>query len=178
MSFEATVTGRDEAYGLATLQVRGGAFLVPASPEHTPGTRLRLRVAAGDVSLTRSPPGDTTILNILPARIAGISPSGEHEVIVVLALGGDGRGERMLARVTRLSRSRLELAEGMLVYAQVKGVALARRSMTAREPTRRKPSTLLWRVPWIVVMQHFVAAPDRGRRSATCRRSKPCRRSV
>ncbi len=128
VTFEATVTGQEEAYGLARLQVAGGEFLVPAPPGRAPGTRLRLRVAAGDVSLARTPPHDTTILNILPARILAMPPSGEHEIIVVLGLGSDGSGERMLARVTQLSSARLGLSEGMLVHAQVKSVALARRA--------------------------------------------------
>ncbi len=128
VSFEATVSGHDAAYGLARLDVDGGTFVVPASRERLAGVRLRLRVAAGDVSLTLSPPADTTILNVMPARILEMSPSGEHEVIVVLGLGQGGGGQRMLARITRLSRSRLGLREGMEVYAQVKGVALARRS--------------------------------------------------
>lgn len=127
VSFEARVLGHDETYGLATLGVDGGTFVVPASSRHLAAPRLRLRVAAGDVSLTLSPPADTTILNILPARIASMSPSGEHEVIVVLRLGEEGRGARMLARITQLSRSRLAIREGMTVYAQVKGVALAPR---------------------------------------------------
>ncbi len=43
----------------------------------------------------------------------------------MLGLGRDGAGARLLARVTRRSSDRLGLADGMLVHAQVKGVALA-----------------------------------------------------
>jgi molybdate transport system ATP-binding protein len=48
-------------------------------------------------------------------------------MIVVLGLGEDGTGARLLARVTRRSWEMLGFAEGERVYAQVKSVALARR---------------------------------------------------
>ena len=45
--------------------------------------------------------------------------------IVVVALGQDGAGARLLSRVTRKASEALGLAEGMSVFAQVKAVALA-----------------------------------------------------
>jgi molybdate transport system ATP-binding protein len=42
----------------------------------------------------------------------------------VLGLGSDGQGAHLLARVTRRSWDLLELAAGLEVHAQVKGVAL------------------------------------------------------
>ena len=42
----------------------------------------------------------------------------------MLALGADGRGTRLLARITLRSWDLLGLAEAMTVYAQVKGVSL------------------------------------------------------
>jgi molybdate transport system ATP-binding protein len=48
--------------------------------------------------------------------------------VVVLGLGADGAGNRILARVTRRSSERLGLSEGASVHAQVKGVALSRDS--------------------------------------------------
>ena len=43
------------------------------------------------------------------------------------ALSADGAGPRLLARITRRSWEQLKLAEGMPVFAQVKGVSLARK---------------------------------------------------
>ncbi|WP_046868663.1 molybdenum ABC transporter ATP-binding protein [Microvirga massiliensis] len=126
VSLDAVVEGYDGTYGLMTLAVRGGRFLVPAPPD-TIGSRHRLRVFAGDVSLARVPSQASTILNDLPARILSTTRLREHEIVVVLGLGSDGSGERLLARVTRRSWDQLDLAEGMLVHAQVKGVALVQR---------------------------------------------------
>ena len=54
-----------------------------------------------------------------------MKPVDFNEIVVVVALGADGTGARVLSRVTRKSWEALGLAEGVSVYAQVKAVALA-----------------------------------------------------
>jgi molybdate transport system ATP-binding protein len=103
---------------------------VPASPV-SPGTPKRLRIAASDVSIAPNQPMASSILNAPPARVVAQSPHGSGEVTVVLALGEDGAGARVLARVTRRSLDLLALSEGMQVFAQVKGVSLVRESAAA-----------------------------------------------
>jgi molybdate transport system ATP-binding protein len=123
VSLEAVVEAYDPLYGLLSLRVDGGLLQVPA-PSSSVGARQRLRIAAGDVSLARVAPQPSSILNILPARIIARSLLGHGEVIIVLALGADGTGARLLARITRRSWDQLGLAEGLGVFAQVKGVSL------------------------------------------------------
>jgi molybdate transport system ATP-binding protein len=123
VSIDGTVGTFDPAYGLLTIEVASGVFLVP-SQYVGPGERRRLRIAARDVSLTTSPVA-STILNVMPARILSASIAGEFELVVVLGLGVEGGGSRLLARVTHQSWDRLALAVGSTVHVQVKGVALA-----------------------------------------------------
>jgi molybdate transport system ATP-binding protein len=104
--------------------VRGGA-LIALAPQAAIGEHRRVRVIAGDVSLAREPPGLSSILNILPARIVSAKQVDADEIIAVLALGADGLGARLLSRLTRKSWDALGLAEGTSVHAQVKAVALA-----------------------------------------------------
>ncbi len=54
-----------------------------------------------------------------------MKPLDTNEVIVVVGLGPDGTGARLLSRMMRKSWGELGLAEGVSVYAQVKAVALA-----------------------------------------------------
>ncbi len=124
VTLDAVVAGYDAADGLAVLEVPGGRFLLPSGPQAT-GRRRRLTVTAGDVALSTVAPASTTVLNVLPAKISSVSPAGDHEVVAVLGLGADGAGATLLARVTRRSARELGLHEGMAVFAQVKGVALA-----------------------------------------------------
>jgi molybdate transport system ATP-binding protein len=123
IGLDAVVGGYDAAYGLVSLTVAGGTFVVPAPPVAV-GSSRHLRVFAGDVSLAREKPLQSTITNVLPARILAVTPSGAHEVTAVLGLGPQGDGARLLARVTRRSWDLLKLTEGIDIYAQVKAVSL------------------------------------------------------
>ena len=124
VSLDGVIEAHDSRYGLLTLAVRGGRFIVPAPPAPI-GEHRRIRVVAGDVCLAREPPGPSSILNVLPARIVAMRPVDSNEIVAVVALGADGSGARLLSRLTRKSWDQLGLAEGVGVYAQVKAVALA-----------------------------------------------------
>lgn len=124
VTLDARICGRDDAYGLTELEVCGGRFWAPEGAGAL-WERMRVRVAASDVSLSVEPPSETTILNLLTAKIISIDPSDAVQMVAVLALGDQGEGARILARVTRRSVDVLGLRPGMMVYAQVKGVALA-----------------------------------------------------
>ena len=87
-----------------------------------------MRVRAADVSLARAPPAASTILNILPARVAAAEAQDPAQINVVVRLGAAGQGARLLARVTRKSWVTLGLRPGDLVHAQVKSIALVPQS--------------------------------------------------
>ncbi len=108
----------DAEFGLSRVSTPGGAFWV--TPEFAVDSRLRLRIRADDVSLCRTQPENSTILNVLPATIETMQPSGASSLLVRLRLGGD----TLLARVTRRSAAELRLAEGEAVFAQVKAVSV------------------------------------------------------
>ncbi len=124
VNFDAIVEGYDAAYGLLSLKIDGGLLMVPAA-RFAEGTHRRLRIAASDVSLLIEPQQPSSILNSLRARIVARRLIGDNEMIVVLGLGPDGAGARLLARITRRSWEKLNLREGMDLWAQVKGVSLA-----------------------------------------------------
>ena len=123
VSLDAVADHYDAAYGLVSLSVPGGRFIVPAPPVAA-GSSLRLRIFAGDVSLAREKPLQSTITNVLPVRILAATPSGTHEITALLGLGPAGTGAKLLARVTRRSWEMLDLREDIDIYAQVKAVAL------------------------------------------------------
>ncbi|MCH8181101.1 MAG: molybdenum ABC transporter ATP-binding protein [Proteobacteria bacterium] len=125
---EAVVAAHDEAYGQSGLDVAGQRLWVGRC-QALVGQHVRVRVLARDVSIALSRASDSSITNILPARIECIRVDGADTVTLRLALGagpGDalGQGPALLARLTRRSADALHLREGMPVHAQVKGVAL------------------------------------------------------
>lgn len=119
---DGVVAGAEPEYGLIRIRLKRGELLVPGS--RTLGESLRLRVGASEVSLGRRPPVDTSILNALPCRVLGHESVPIHQVTVILGLGEQGDGERLLARVSRKSWDSLGLAQGEAVYARVKAVSL------------------------------------------------------
>lgn len=124
VSLEGQVEAYDAAYGLLSLRVAGAVFQVPSAPCPI-GERRRLRVAAADVSLALERPSRSSIINVLPAVIQSIQSSSPNEITLVLGLGSQDQGARLLSRVTRRSWEELGLAPGQALFAQVKSVALA-----------------------------------------------------
>ncbi len=115
----AVVTGYDDVYRLTHVAFAGGTLSLPHSGAAI-GSKVRVRVQARDVSLTLAAHADTSVLNILPARVADMVEDGPAQVMVGLDIGGT----RMLARITRKSAGLLRLCAGAAVHAQVKGVAI------------------------------------------------------
>ncbi len=124
VSLLGSIVAQDTAYGLTKLKVRGGDLFVPAI-DGSPGDVKRIRIIASDVSLAKGGSSDSTILNSLPARIISAERQGHYQVNVVIGLGADGAGERVLSHITRKSWDSLQLSKGSQVGAQIKTVALA-----------------------------------------------------
>lgn len=116
---KARVAGHEEAFHLTTVEFAGGHITVPRA-DLPIGHEVRLRIQARDVSLTLEHQQDTSILNIFPAQVREVVADNPAQMVVRL----DAGGTPLLSRVTRKSVSRLELAPGRKVYAQVKSVAL------------------------------------------------------
>jgi len=130
---ETTLLHHEDNWGLSVLGSRAGKFLVPRI-ERPIGTALRIRIRARDVTLALSPPSDTSALNILHGTVAELKQSDGPQIEIRL----DCHGDTLLARVTRLSAERLELAPGKPVYAMIKTVALDGGSL-GRSPPRDAP---------------------------------------
>ncbi len=118
---EGTIDGYDTEYDLTRLKFSGGTLLIPGrfGQENTP---LRLRIRAGDVSLCRSRPNDSSILNIIPVTVDEILSGDGPYALVRLRAGSD----LLTARLTRRSSHQLGLKSGDRLLAQIKSVAVRR----------------------------------------------------
>ncbi len=116
---DARVISHDPEYHLSTLGFQGGELTV-AWVDRPLGSAVRIRIHARDISLALSPPGPSSILNVLPVIIEDMAVHGRGRMIIRL----NCNGLLLLARITAKSRARLDLAPGMQVYAQIKSVAL------------------------------------------------------
>ena len=114
-----TVISLDSADHLIQTSFAGGLLVVPQQSAVI-GQTLRVRVQARDVSLTLERQSGTSILNILSATVTALSPDSPAQTMVSLDVGGT----RLLARITTRSARALGLAPGLVLYAQIKGVAI------------------------------------------------------
>ena len=118
--FEATVAERDAQWHLARVEFDGGELWVRDSGVAL-GRKVRLRILARDVSIAASRHDDVSIMNLLPATvIAHAAEDHPSLVLVQLRIGAT----LLLARLTRRSAQRLDLAPGRQVWVQIKAVAL------------------------------------------------------
>jgi len=115
----ARVRTRD-AHGLVLLDTAAGALYAHSAAAVAQGTSLRVRIQARDVSLALSRSEDSSLLNLVPARLEALDalPGGQVQARLCAS------GTTLLARISHLSAQRLGLRPGQTLWAQVKAVAL------------------------------------------------------
>src|SRR5215210_4691212 len=123
------VAGHDAAFGLTVLRAAAGELRVPHLDKPV-GAALRVRIRARDVMIALSPPEGLSALNVLPGTVAEIGRSDGAIVDIRL----DCAGDPLIARLTRRSVERLDLAPGRRVYAVNKSIAFDHHAFAGAPP--------------------------------------------
>jgi len=119
---ETTVVRQDEEFQLTILKFNDHTLFVPRR-DIKAGNRLRIHIRAEDVILAIEPIKDqTSVLNILPARIIEVVPNTEDECKVDVKLD---IGSPLLASITRKSVHQLDLKPGQNIHAHIKAIRIA-----------------------------------------------------
>ena len=108
--------------GIVAVDVFGQTILCPG-PILDSGAKVRMRIAARDVSLVKKKPEHSSILNFLSARVTGFQTLSPAELNVHLSLLAQPEFNFM-ARITKRSATVLALQRGDHVIAQIKSVSL------------------------------------------------------
>ncbi|VVS96810.1 Molybdenum import ATP-binding protein ModC [Roseovarius sp. EC-HK134] len=116
--------------GLTRLDAATGPLFLPGV-DAAPGTRVRVRIMAHEVILSRARPEGLSAQNILAGTVTSVVPGAGPGVIVHVAIGA---GE-ILARITRRAAEQLGLAQGDTVHAILKSMSIAR-DHVARAPEK------------------------------------------
>ncbi len=119
----ATVIAHDDHYQLTEVAFSGGALWLPKrdiSIAIAIGAEVRLRIFARDVSLSKTRPTDSSILNSLKVKINAIHNDAPGLLLMEL----DAVDTKLLACITRKSADQLDLRIGMTIFAQIKGAAM------------------------------------------------------
>lgn len=122
------VAGRLLDDGLTELVFSGGRLVLPGILGVL-GQTVRIRIPAQDVILAKTAPKDMSALNVLPVTITQIEQGRGPGVAVGLQAGTD----HLLARVTRRSALRMELAVGQQIYAIIKATAVGPEDIGGQE---------------------------------------------
>ncbi|MEJ2693352.1 MAG: molybdenum ABC transporter ATP-binding protein [Candidatus Thiodiazotropha sp.] len=117
---EGFVSSHDTSFHLTWISLQGNRVAI-SQVDLPVGRHARVRIQARDVSLSLRAHADTSIINILPARVIDTHDISQTQVLVRLEL--DDR-QTLLSRITRRSAMGMGIHEGMQLYAQVKSVAL------------------------------------------------------
>ncbi|HEV8035613.1 molybdenum ABC transporter ATP-binding protein [Yoonia sp.] len=113
------VAGRLLDDGLTELAFSGGRLILPGILGVL-GQTIRVRIPAQDVILATVAPQGLSALNVLPVEITRVEHGRGPGVAVGLRAGDD----HLLARVTRRSALRMNLAVGQKIYAIIKATAV------------------------------------------------------
>ncbi|WP_338491051.1 molybdenum ABC transporter ATP-binding protein ModC [Erwinia aphidicola] len=83
------------------------------------GTPLRIRIQSADVSLILKPPVNSSIRNVIPAKVAELLEI-DNQIEVKLLVGQS----ELWARITPWARDELMIKPNMWLYAQIKSVSI------------------------------------------------------
>lgn len=119
------------AEGLTRLDAPTGPLFLP-SVGGAPGTRVRVRIMAHEVIVSRARPEGLSAQNILAGTVTRIVPGAGPGVMVHVGVGG----HEILARITRRAADQLGLQPGDTVHAILKSMSIAR-DHVARAPARQ-----------------------------------------
>lgn len=123
------VVSQDDTHRMTEIGFDDGRIWVPRL-EAEPGSRVRLRVKAGDVMLALEEPRGISANNIVAATVAAIRETADGLYLdVELACGS----ARLVSRITRKSCERLGLGTGMTLFAVIKSVSVERHARLGRE---------------------------------------------
>ncbi|WP_428775663.1 molybdenum ABC transporter ATP-binding protein ModC [Vibrio sp.] len=128
--FDAHIIEHNIAYGLTKVSLCENTSLWIQKIDANEAERIRLQIRASDVSIVLHPSKQSSIRNVLPATVVKIerqvSGNYKHSVSVKLQLCSDCV---LTATVTQWAVDELGLAEGMAVFAQIKGVSVAQKDV-------------------------------------------------
>ena len=131
--FDAVISQHHNKYALSKVRLTEETSMWVQHLDEPVGTSIRLQIRANDVSITMNRATQTSIRNILPAKIDKIdvieTKEGSQNVSVTLDLGHQCQ---LKANVTKWAFDDLKLRTGQQVYAQVKGVSVAQKDMTMK----------------------------------------------
>ncbi|MDG3085490.1 molybdenum ABC transporter ATP-binding protein ModC [Vibrio hannami] len=127
---EGVVIEHHNDYALTLVKLNDQARLWVQKIDEEPGSQIRLQIRSNDVSVTTEKPVNTSIRNIIPAKVLSSEEVRNQHGNLSIALKLDlGSNCRLEATITQWAMDELKLNKGTQVYLQIKGVSVTQKDM-------------------------------------------------
>ena len=151
---DAEILGHEQEFGLTVLRLPGGELRVPRLNGNM-HAKLRVHIRARDVMVSTRAPEGLSALNVLRGTVAEIGPRDGP----ILDLRLDCGGQAIMARLTRRSVERLDLVEGMAIFAVIKTVGFDRETVGAVSVMHNGADTIAFHVRFAPEVQAAQEGP-------------------
>lgn len=133
--FKGVIKQHHQRYALTYVEIAPSCGVWMSGIDANTNESVRIRIHASDVSLTLTQSTDTSIRNILPAKVIELAPVTDPAQSVSVRLTiGEGEVEHYLwANITAWAYEDLQLEIGQHVFAQIKGVKMTNKDMAIRK---------------------------------------------
>jgi len=122
VAFDVTIEKFSSKWALSLVRWSNDCAVWLMAGRHRPGEKVRVRILARDISLTRMTIPDSSIQNTIACTIKEIRKDSDISMALVTL---DAGGKTLLARITRRSVDQLNLIPGESIWAQIKTASLA-----------------------------------------------------
>ncbi|MFK5947811.1 MAG: molybdenum ABC transporter ATP-binding protein [Methylococcales bacterium] len=116
---EVRAISQDKEFQISTVETANGN-LIQVHGLIKLNRHIRLRILANNISLCKSKPENSSILNILEGKINRVIEEKDSSILLQI----DSKKDILLTRVSRKSYQQLQLTPGQAIFIQIKAVAL------------------------------------------------------
>jgi molybdate transport system ATP-binding protein len=116
---DAQVTAKEDEFGLSSVKTKNGTgFLINGLIDLQ--QIVRLNIHAKDISVSLQAPQQSSVLNVLVAKVVEVRAASEFECLVVVQVGAD----QLMCLVSKKSATQLNLQVSQDIYIQIKTNAI------------------------------------------------------
>lgn len=131
--FKGVIKQHHQRYALTYVEIAPSCGVWMSAIDANIDESVRIRIHASDVSLTLSESTDTSIRNILPAKVVELAPVTDPAQPVSICLAIGEVEHYLWANITAWAYEDLQLEIGQKVFAQIKGVKMTNKDMAIRK---------------------------------------------
>ncbi len=125
---EACIGEHSRRYSMSCLDLGDSLSLWTPFIDAPISSRVRMRIHARDISLVRTPPEQSSIRNVIPVSVIGITATDNTSACLITLRAGQ---HILKSSITRWAAEELSIQLGEQLFAQIKGGSISRNDQVA-----------------------------------------------